>query len=90
MKAKAGVGERLAQRFDVPQEAMSGMPRLTISGCTRVLVENHRGLLEYSGELVRIDGGRVQVKIRGDRLELECMDKSEIVITGQIFSAELE
>jgi len=90
LKNKAGLGERLAALFDLPQETLGTLPRVTISGCSRAMVENHRGLLAYTGELVIVNGGRVQVKLRGDRLRLERMDKEELIVTGQIFSAEIE
>lgn len=90
MKRKKGFGEKISELFDIPQEVLSGMPKLTISGDSCVLIENHKGLLEYGREIVRVDGGRVQVIIRGNLLELESVGGAEMLITGQIFSADIE
>lgn len=86
---KRGVALEIAERFDLPPEALSGVPKLTLTGSRRALVENHRGLLEYSRECVEINGGRIRLRLVGHDLELRAMDTSDIVITGEIFSVEL-
>ncbi len=87
---KGSVAEELAERFDLPQEAVAGVPKVTISGRRRVLVENHKGLLGYGRELIDVNGGRVLLRIRGEELELRAMDREALIVTGNIFSVEFE
>ena len=82
--------EEAAYRFDLPADAAAALPRITLSGRNRVSVENHRGLLDYSDTRVELSGGRVRVVITGSGLELRVMDRSTAVITGEIFSVELQ
>lgn len=79
----------IAERFDLPADAVAGMPKLTITGKARVVIENHKGLLEYGAERIEIGGGRLRIRIGGTGLELRAMNKDELVITGQILSVEL-
>lgn len=81
--------EETAERFELPPEAVAGMPRITITGRSRVLVENHRGLLEYGEDTVEVAGGRIRVRIHGAELQLRAMDRNDLVITGRILSVEV-
>jgi sporulation protein YqfC len=87
---RRGPALEIAERFELPPEALSGVPKLTLTGSRRVLVENHRGLLEYSRERIEINGGRVRLRLLGEGLELRAMNGSDILVTGDIYSVELE
>lgn len=82
--------EDISERFDLPADAAAGLPRVTVIGDRQVLVENHRGLLEYSGEIVELAGGRLRVRIRGEGLYLKAMDPEMILVGGQIFGVDME
>ena len=83
------LSEETAHRFDLPADGLAGLPRITVTGRKRVCVENHRGLLAYSGARVEISGGRVRVCITGTDLLLRVMKKDAVVLTGNICSVEL-
>lgn len=87
---KASVLSTAINRLNLPEDALLGAPRVTLSGSHRVLIENHRGLKNLESELVLIAGKRVQIRIRGTELNLETMNASEMLISGQIFSVEIE
>lgn len=80
--------EETAERFDLPADALAGMPKLTITGKARVLIENHKGLIEYGQERIEVNGGRVRIRVYGGDLELRAMNKDDLVITGIISSVE--
>ena len=82
------VGIEIAERLDLPAESVAGVPKLTVTGRRRALVENHCGLLEYSHECIVVDGGRVRVCIRGTNLQLVAMDSTALLISGTIACAE--
>ena len=83
------ISEETAYLFDLPVDAMAGLPRITLTGRKRICVENHRGLLSYSTERIEVGGGRVRVCITGCDLYLRVMKKDAVVITGEIHSVEL-
>lgn len=90
MAHKPGPAERAAEILDLPVESVVGVPKLTITGCRYAVVEHHRGISLYSREQIEIEGGRIRLRIRGEDLELTAMDKSVLIIRGQIFFAEFE
>jgi sporulation protein YqfC len=80
----------MSQRLDVPAEAISGAPRITLSGDGRVLVEGHRGLLEYAQERIAAAGRGCKIIIKGEGLRLLSMNRHELVVTGHLWAVELE
>lgn len=51
-------------------------------------VENHKGLLEYSAETIRIATGAGRLLLTGEGLELKQMSAACIVVKGRIFRLE--
>ena len=90
MSEKIGLARRLARRLDIQEEAVSGAPRITISGNGRVLVEGHRGLLEYSRERIAAAGAGCRILIKGEKLGLAAMNGRQLVVTGRLWAVEFE
>ena len=90
MKMKETLAAKLAERFDLPEESLSGAPRITISGGGRVLIEGHRGLLDYGEERIAAAGAGCTILIRGEKLRMRAMSGRELVVTGRLWAVELE
>jgi len=88
-KKKEGLLEKTAQVFDIPGETV-GLPRVELTGQREVRMENHRGILAYGTEEIMVSGGKLIIRVKGDGLELKAMTGNELLITGTIFSVELE
>lgn len=69
---------------------VAGALKLSLTGDSHLLIENHRGLLEYSLEQVCVSGGRLRARVRGDGLCLVAMDSSSLIIKGKIFGIDME
>ena len=82
--------QRLAEALDMPADGFSGAPRITMNGASRVLVEGHRGLLEYAEDRIAAAGAGCRILIRGDGLALAAMDAGQLVVSGRIWAVELE
>ena len=76
--------------FDLPADALAGAARVTLTGPRRLLVENHRGLLNLENHRVIVDTGLCRLVVLGEGLRLECMNRCELLITGRIFSVGWE
>ncbi len=90
MKKAKLAAQELADRFDLPQEALLGSGKLTVVAGRRVFVENHRGILEYGTGRMVISLDRGRVVINGTELELAAMSGRELVIRGKLQSVEWE
>lgn len=79
-----GFLERAAETFDLPADAVAGVPKLELVGSGELRVENHKGILAYGKEEIHISGGVYLIKITGQDLELRAMTGLELLITGKI------
>ena len=63
-------------------------PRVEILGSSRVIVENHCGILEYDDTVLRIKCHGCEVRILGADLSLTALSLDELSVTGVISSVE--
>lgn len=89
-KNKEYIFDKAANLFDLPGEVVAGMSRVTITGGSRVFIENHKGILEYGEERIGINGGRVVISVTGSDLEIRSMNTSELLITGRVHNVSFE
>ncbi len=90
MTKKGSITQRVLTRLDIPEEAATNATRITISGGSRVLVEGHRGLLEYAEDRIAAAGPGCRILIKGEHLGLVAMDRREMVVSGRLWAVELE
>ena len=65
---KKGIGERIAEITEIPKDYIMNLPRITILGTREVYVDNYKGLLEYSHELIRLATTNKIIIIKGTGL----------------------
>ena len=89
MKQKRDLLSYLTTDPELPGELLPGQSLVELAGDSRVLIENHHGVVDYSpcriGAAVRF--GRVLVC--GHCLELVHMTREQLVITGKVESITL-
>ena len=82
--------EALSARLDLPAEAVAGAARITLSGRQQVLIEQHKGLLSYSGSEVEVNCGALRCRVRGEGLLLRAMTAEMLLVTGTVFGVDVE
>lgn len=78
----------LAEKLKVPGELLPGMGSISLVGGRQALVENHRGILEYSEERIVLALKRGKLSLTGSALQLQAMNGGEVLITGRIQNVE--
>ena len=76
--------------LDVPQEVVTGLPKITILGFNEILIENYKGILEYEEFYIRVNTYIGVVNINGFNFNIKQMSDEDILITGQIDSIDIE
>lgn len=74
--------------LELPSDVALDLPRLTIIGTLQVTIDNHRGLIEYSPEQVRVGMNTGQLIIRGAELKLSFVRDEDLLVTGKLKSVE--
>lgn len=86
-RRKSGEKKILGHVSDVsgmPKDVILGAPILTVTGQMELLVENYRGILEYTERIIRIQTRIGQIRILGIKLQVEYYTNDEMRITGKI------
>ncbi|MDR1204043.1 MAG: YabP/YqfC family sporulation protein [Peptococcaceae bacterium] len=81
---KQGVGRFL----DMSQDALLDLPKVVMTGRFWAGIENHRGIVEYSADKIRIAVNSGEIGIHGRNLTIERFNRDEIAIEGLIFSVD--
>lgn len=76
-----------AERLELPAEALGAL-LVTVIGKGRVLVENHRGIEQYSKEFIRLAARGGAVSIYGSGIKLRILGKNKLALEGNIRSME--
>ena len=89
MKQPKGLVEKLMHAAELHNEPLPGVPLLELSGTRRVLIENHGGVTQYTQQEICIKVRYGLICVCGTGLELACMSKERLVITGCIDAIRL-
>ncbi|QTH46147.1 sporulation protein YqfC [Cohnella sp. LGH] len=75
--------------LDLPQDVALDLPRITMIGGLQLTVENHRGILHFSPDTLRLamDGG--EMEITGQDLVIRNIRAEEVFVEGRILGVQL-
>lgn len=86
---KTPFSHRIAKILDLPLDTMIDWPSVHLNGNRNVVIQNHRGVIEYDQTIARINTKLGELIIAGSNLVLVCALKEEIIIEGKIQKVEL-
>lgn len=81
--------QRLADSAELDAEPLPGVPVVELAGDSRVLIERHGGVTEYSRERIGVKVRYGTVNICGCNLELTRMTREQLVVSGRIDCVQL-
>ncbi|MBR4971932.1 MAG: YabP/YqfC family sporulation protein [Oscillospiraceae bacterium] len=84
MKQRIKWREKLTQGWSAGVEPLTKQPILEFCGEGRLLIENHKGVIEYGTERIGVNVGYGQIVISGEGLRLCRMQGEQLVILGQV------
>lgn len=76
--------KKLANLLEIPDDIVLDLPRITLLGNMQLLIENHKGIIEYTSERVRIRLNRKELIISGIGLSLGNLQAEELIVEGEI------
>ncbi|MBQ8143422.1 MAG: YabP/YqfC family sporulation protein [Butyricicoccus sp.] len=72
------------------EDLTGGLTRLELTGGSRLLIEDHRGILEYTDSVLRIALRRGTIVVTGEGLQLTALTLRELAVSGCIRAIELQ
>jgi sporulation protein YqfC len=80
------IKETLSNALELPKDIILDIAKVTLIGSNSVVVENHKGILEYNDDQIRVNTGSGVLIIIGSQLNIKSILQEEITITGVINS----
>lgn len=80
--------ENLSENLKLPSDVLCGVPVLTVTGINQLCLENYKGIIEYTGELIRVQAKDCRIHIEGKRLNIDYFTDDEMRISGKITRIE--
>lgn len=78
------IREKLSSALELPKDIVLDVAKLTMVGNSQVSIENHKGIIEYSDEIIRVNTGCGILSISGANLNIKTILQEEITVTGEI------
>lgn len=70
--------------LDLPQDVVLEVPRITMIGYTQMYIENHRGVLHFSDQELRLLLTNGQMIVSGEKLVIRAILPEEVLLEGKI------
>lgn len=78
-----------AQLLELPQDVVYDLPRLTMIGDRQLYIENHRGVLHFSSDRLRLALSKGELEVTGADLVIRTIWTEEVFVEGVIKNIEV-
>lgn len=76
--------DTIVNSLELPKDLFLGVPVFTMNGNRELLVENHRGILQYSSQQMVIRSKAFPIRILGKNLRIDSYTADTLVVCGDI------
>ena len=78
------------ERLAGPEQGLTPRTLAEVYGTERVLIEQHKGIVSYGAEVIRVGATYGFLVVEGENLRLCCMSRAQLVIRGKILGIRME
>ena len=82
--------EIIAEKFDLPKDIVLNVPKITIIGNEEITIENHKGIILFERNIMKINTKVKPINIEGENFEILYIGDSTITISGKFKSISYE
>lgn len=80
--------EILAEKMDLPREALLDVPKIIVLGRDEITIENHKGIIVFERNEIKVNTSISPILIKGTEFEILYIATSTITIKGHFDSVE--
>lgn len=80
--------ETLSKNLHLPGDMIAGAPILTTTGRCSLCIENYKGIIEYNGNIIKVQTKTGKICIEGCNLVINYFTNDEMRVTGIIRSIQ--
>lgn len=75
---------QLSEVFEVPKDVAMGEAIITLTGKREALIENYKGIVEYTNEYIKILTKNGVIEFKGSNFNITYLTNEEIKVAGSI------
>jgi len=83
------IKQDLAEILELPLDVSLDLPRIVIVGELGVLIQNHRGLIQYSPDRIVVGVGEGQIVVTGESLKISEVNREDMIVRGRIKTVQM-
>lgn len=78
------IGRQLVEKLELPKDLLLGAMNIIITGKWEAIIENYKSIIEYTDNVIKLQGKNCRVKVTGSNLKISCYNKEDMEIKGII------
>ncbi|WP_461205587.1 sporulation protein YqfC [Clostridium sp. DL1XJH146] len=82
--------EEIARKLDIPKEIVMDLPKITITANREIFIENHKGIILFEEDMIKVNSNTGVIIINGNKLRIEYLEGKTIVVSGKFSSVIYE
>lgn len=83
-KRREIISKAMADFLEIPKDLVMDLPKLTVVGRNELYLENHKGIIEFTSQRIRINLSRGFLELQGENLEIKALLPDEMKVQGEI------
>lgn len=84
------IKSNISEILELPKDIVLDLPKITMIGNLQVYIENHKGIIEYSKERIRINTHIGILRITGRNMYIRTIITEEVIVAGEIETFEFQ
>ena len=82
--------EKILSRLDFPRDISLDLPKIIVIGNREIIIENHKGIIFFETNMVKINSRIGPIMIKGEEFEILFIAETSITISGIFKSISYE
>ena len=82
--------EVIAEKLELPRDILLNMPKITVTGDNEITIENHKGVILFEQNEVKINSNLGLISVCGGDFEILFMGGSTLTLSGKFKSIVYE
>lgn len=76
----------IVEKLDLPKDIILDIPRITVLGDGEITIENHKGIVVFERNIIKVNTNVSPITINGENFEILYIGSSTITISGKFQS----
>jgi sporulation protein YqfC len=74
--------EKILNKLEFPRDISLDLPKIIVIGNREITIENHKGIIFFQSDMVKINSRIGAILIKGEEFEILFIAENSITITG--------